>query len=344
MSRLQVVVCLCCLMLSVPGFAQFETKSLEFPEYGFKIPFFSKATRTVYDAGKPEERIEYAFSYTEKGKLFAFLRIYPNAGCYRADSLYSQSERFVRHYDGKPSAFRILTFNGNTYPFGWTGYFATAVVDGPNSTQLASRDYQAFVNGKVLFTVDIISQQFSFMEVCKPILDDPGYNSILLPHNLSELNLRLYTRGNVKSHYEASEKKYYFGRCDQLGNTYPYASFARLNGDVAGEALAFLGEARQMTGAGNAAIETLPAENHFSRLSGQVYLVSCRLKSSDAEGEMRYYFFSFNNSSYVACLTVPFVKDDNKVYGYLDNEISEKSVGLFDERLREMIATIEKIR
>lgn len=331
-----------CLALGIPCLAQFETKVYEFPEYGFKIPFFTKATRTVYEAGKPGEYIDYTFSYTEKGKLIAFLRIYPNAGCLPADSLYSQSERYVRQY--QDNTFRILTSHGNTYPFGWTGYFATAVIDGPRSTHLATRDVQAFVNGKALFMVDIITQEFGFPDETKPILDDPGYNSILLPHNLAELNIRLFTRGNVKSQFEASEKKYYFGRCDKLGTTYPYATFARLNGDPGSMALSVLGEARQTPGASDAKIESFPAEGAFSRLTGKVHLVSYRLKESAAEGQMLHYFFTFNNSHYTAHLVVPFVKDDNKVYWYQDNEFTEKSVPLFDQRLRDMLGTIEKIR
>ncbi len=94
-----------CLLLALPAWSQFETKLLEFPEYGFKIPFFKSATRTVYDAGKPEERIEYAFSYTQKGKLFAFLRIYPRAGCYRgADrgEFALRADHFEPEYRGDP--------------------------------------------------------------------------------------------------------------------------------------------------------------------------------------------------------------------------------------------------
>ncbi len=342
MTTSRLFVFFYCLALGVPSLAQFETKVLEFPEYGFNIPFFTKATRTVYDAGKTGERIEYTFSYKGKGTLFAFLRIYPNAGCLPADSLYSQSERYVRQY--QDNTFRILTSHGNTYPFGWTGYFATAVVDGPGTTHLATRDVQAFVNGKVLFMVDIITQQVGFRDETKPILDDPGYNSILLPHNLTELNIRLFTRGNVKSQYEASEKKYYFGRCDKLGTIYPYATFARLDSDPGSKALAVLGEARQTPGASDAKVESFPAEGTFSRLTGKVHLVSYRMKASDGEGQMLHYFFSFNNSHYEARLIVPFVKDDNKVYWYQDNAFNEKSVPLFDQRLRDMLGTIEKIR
>lgn len=333
-----------CLLLALPAWSQFETKLLEFPEYGFKIPFFKSATRTVYDAGKPEERIEYAFSYTQKGKLFAFLRIYPRAGCYRADSLYAQYERFTRQYEDKPTTFRILTSNGNTYPFGWSGYTATAVIDGPRSTPVATRDIQAFTNGKVMFSVDVISQEFNFSNETKPILEDPGYNSIFLPHNFTELNLRIFTRGNVSSQYVPSEKKYYVGRCDKLGSLYPYATFERLGADPASSALGLLGEARQTSGVSDAKVEEFAPEGQFSRMTGKVYKVSFRQKASDADGRMIHYCFTFNNSHYRASLVVPFVKDDGKVYSYQDNEFTESSVPLFDERLREMMGSVERIR
>lgn len=332
------------LLLALPAWSQFDTKLLEFPEYGFKIPFFTSATRTVYNAGKPGELIEYAFQYTQKGKLFAFLRIYPRVGCFQADTMYAQFERFTRNYDNNPAAFRILTSNGNTYPFGWSGYTATAVIDGPRSSPIATRDIQAFTNGKVMFSVDVISQEFNFADATKPILEDPGYNSIFLPHNFTELNIRIFTRGNVGSQYEASEKKYYLGRCDKIGSLYPYATFERLGAGPASAALGLLGEARQTSGVSDAKVEDFAPEGKFSRMTDKVYKVSYRFEVPDATGQMIHYCFTFNNSHYLASLVVPFVKDDGKIYWYQDNEFTEESVQLFDERLQEMLGGMEKIR
>ncbi len=332
------------LLLALPAWSQFDTKLLEFPEYGFKIPFFTNATRTVYNAGKPGELIEYAFQYTQKGKLFAFLRIYPRVGCFQADTMYAQFERFTRNYDNNPTAFRILTSNGNTYPFGWSGYTATAVIDGPHSSHIAARDIQAFTNGKVIFSVDVISQEVNFSDVTKPILEDPGYNSIFLSHNFTELNIRIFTRGNVGSQYEPSEKKYYLGRCDKIGSLYPYATFERLDADPASAALGLLGEARQTSGVSDAKVEDFVPEGKFSRITDKVYKVSYRFEVPDATGQMIHYCFTFNNSHYLASLVVPFVKDDGKVYSYQDNEFTEESVQLFEERLQEMLGGMEKIR
>ncbi|GAB4405232.1 MAG: hypothetical protein OHK0039_06010 [Bacteroidia bacterium] len=334
----------CSLGWGTAVLAQFETRLYEFPEYGFKIPFFADAKRTVHDAGTPSERIDYTFAYTSQGKLYAWLRIYPQIGCLSADTLYSQSERYVRHYENN-IAFRILTSSGNTYPFGWTGYFATAVVDAASgSGHIASREYQGFINGKVMFMVDIVTQEHSFADEIYPILEDPGYNSILLPQDLGELGLRISTRGNVTRRYEPSEKKYYIGRCDKLGMVYPFATFARLDSDPASAALAYLGEARQMADADDVRIETLPAEGNFSRLSGQVHRLSYHLRDDSAEGQVLLYLFTFDSNHYVASLVVPFVQDDNKVYWYQDNEITAETVQRFDERLREMLGTIERLR
>ena len=335
-------------LLFIPAFAskaQFETKLYEFPEYGFRIPFFARATRTVHHAGSPSERIDYHFTHEKQGKIFAWLRIYPNSGCVTADTLYNQSERYVKQYNGKPNTFRILTSNGNTYPFGWTGYFATAVVDKPGgSGYLASREYQGFTNGRMLFVVGIVTQEYGFGEEIKPILEEPGYTSILMPHDLSELNLRIFTRGNVTSRYVASEKKYYIGRCDKLGTTYPFATLERLSADAASSALGYLGEARQMPAASQAEVKEMANEGDFARLTGKVYRVSYLLKDENAAGQVLSYFFTFNHSAYAATLVVPFVKNDDRVYGYQDNEIRAETVPLFDQRLREMLGTLEKIR
>jgi hypothetical protein len=333
------------LALGFSSQAQVETKLLEFPEYGFRIPFFAGAARTVYDGGTPAERIEYVFSYDKKGKLYAWLRIFPNSGCITADTFYRQSERFVKQYDGKPGTFRILTSTGNTYPFGWTGYFATAVIDKPGgSGHLAAREFQGFTNGRMMFMVDIITQEYSFADETRPILEEPGYTSIRIPHDLTGLNLRVFTRGNVASHYEASEKKYYLGRCDRLGTVYPFATLEGLSADAASAALGYLGEARQMAGASLAKIQELANEGDFARMTGKVYQVSHPLKDENAAGQVHSYFFTFNNRAYAATLVVPFVKNDNQVYGYQHNEIDAETVPLFDQRLRELLGTVESIR
>lgn len=329
------------LAFTVPVNAQFSTKTLEFPEYGFKIPFFSDATRTVHNPGTESEQIEYRFEYSGNGNLFAFLRIFPRVGCLSADSLYSQSERYVKQNPEKP--FRMLHATGNTYPFGWTGYFASAVIDDTRGSHLATREVQTFLNGRVLFMVDIISQGTSFADETRPILEEPGYNSILLPHDLTGLNLRLYSRGHVVSRYEPTEKKYYLGRCDKLGTTYPHATLERLEADPASTALNALANARQTAGISGAALEELPNTNRLNRLTGTTYRLSYNLESAGIAGQRVHYFFTFQGRHYLATLTVPFMADDNRVYWYQDNAINEESVVLFEDRLLDMLGTLEKI-
>lgn len=338
--RLLFLVICCSQMAQAP--AQFNTKTLEFPEYGFRIPFFEAATRTLSEAGTIRECLEYRFADSTKGKLFATLKVYPRAGCMLADSFYSSMARYTRHHPQQP--FRILTSSGNTYPFGWTGYFATAAIDGTGTSFLATREVQGFTNGQVLFTVDIISQEYNFSKEVFPILEDPGYNSILLPHNLDKLNLRVFTRGNVASQYEPSQKSYYLGRCDRLGTPYPYATFALLDGEPATSSLLLMSQTRQRSGVSNLSLDQLPPEGRFSRFSGPVYQVSYTEKAEGAEGMFTHYLFTFHGSHYEVFLAVPFGPNDDHLYGYQKNEITTETARIFDERLREILGTVEKIR
>lgn len=329
---------------AAPVRAQFQTQVYAFPEYGFQIPFFQKVTRTLHAAGTPQERIEYALADSSHGKLYAFLQIFTQAGCLPVDTFYRQASQYVTHHaSGAP--FRILDAQGNTYPFGWTGYFATAAIDGPYPGNfVATRDFQAFLNGQVLFIVDIISQGYNFSDVVKPILDDPGYHSILLPHELTELNIRLFTRGNVASHYDPHTHTYYLGRCDRLGTVYPHATLARLDSDPASESLQLMGQLRLRDDVRDTQVETLAPQGPLSRLSGTVYRVSYHEATPDGEGQVIHYLFTFEGSAYRASLFVPFGPDDNHVYGYQDNAIDAEDAARFDERLQAILGTLERIK
>lgn len=246
--------------------SQYATKMYEFPQYGFKIPFYTDAKVKTVNKGTANEFIQYEHLVEKNNTLlYASFRIFTTVGCFRADSLYAVSERYVKQYQEKTDFFRILNLNGNTYPLGWSGFTATAVVDKNNSnSNNIYRDYQAFSNGRVVFDVDFLLAHLEDLET------------------VSDYDADLY-----------EEKK-----------------LTRISGDV----------------------------YRATILNNETYQNGQKITS-----RIIIYYFTFNDLSYRTSLIVPFVKDDGKVYWHQNNEFTESSVPLFEERLIEILNTIEKI-
>ena len=330
--------------------SQYATKMYEFPQYGFKIPFYTDAKVKTVNKGTANEFIQYEHLVDKNNTLlYASFRIFTTVGCFRADSLYAVSERYVKQYQEKTDFFRILNLNGNTYPFGWSGFTATAVVDKNNSnSNNIYRDYQAFSNGRVVFDVDIITRNIATTEIGKKqILDEPGFSSILTPHSLEKLSIKLFTKGNVTSAYDNENEKYIFGRCDKLSEHYPFFEIKLSEYDPDAEVDFLLAHLEDLETVSDYDAELYEAKK-LTRISGDVYRATILNNETYQNGQkitsrIIIYYFTFNDLSYRISLIVPFVKDDGKVYWHQNNEFTESSVPLFEERLIEILNTIEKI-
>lgn len=329
------------LSFTWPVTAQFETKLYEFPKYGFQIPFFVKHKQFHTNKGKPDELIEYIFEDTLKRRTYARLAIYPNVGCTVSDSFYAQSERYVKYHPQRP--FRITTSAGVTYIMGWMEFSANATVDIPGGgpSKPPYREVQCYTNGRVMVLIDIIWQEEGYVKEYKRIMEDPGFRSILLPVPMPAIQLKFFVRGNVTSLYEAKEKTYYLGRCDKLGTMYPYVTVRRIDGSVASNALATLGEARKTPGISDAKLETKENQGPLSKLDGPLHSVSYQLSATDSKGMRVHYYFSFRQKIYELMLSLPFMPNDNKLYWWQKNEFTTEHLPIFDERIVEWLQTME---
>jgi hypothetical protein len=331
--------------------SQYATRVYEFPQYGFKIPFYTDAKVTTQNKGEANEHIHYLHQVEKNNTiLFASLRIFTAIGCFRSDSLYVQSERNVKQHHDNLNFFRILVSGGNTYPLGWSGYKATATVDKEKSNNNnITRWYQAFSNGKVVFDVDIITQNLSIKDTgTEKILEDPGYNSMLLPHNLEKLGIRVFTKGNVASAYDNESGKYIFSRCDKLGGEYPYFELMVTEYEPEVEVEFLQSNLDDMDNVSNFDFQYFNAKTKFSRFSDLAFRATLLIREENSEkkeitSRIIIYYFTFNDQYYRAALVIPFVKDDGIEHWLHANEFTEKTVPLFEERLIEILNTIEKL-
>jgi hypothetical protein len=200
-----------------------------------------------------------------------------------------------------------------------------------------------------VFDVDIITQNLSIKDTgTEKILEDPGYNSILLPHNLEKLGIRVFTKGNVASAYDNENRLYKLGRCDKFTEYYPHVAFEETQFDPETDAELVFDELDNLDNISDNSMESLGTGGKLTRIKDEVFRISFLTTfSTNDNKEMKsrgiVYFFTFNNRHYRATIHIPFVKDDGIEHWLHDNEFTEKSAPLFEERLIEILNTIEKL-
>jgi hypothetical protein len=332
------IVIAVCLLVPFWASAQFDTKTYEFPEYGFSVPFYAAAAKNT-----TTDYIEYNFEQGSSDKLFASLRIYPNFGCDRPDSIYSYFYRYTKTFQDNTEAFQLLSAWGRTSALGWSMFDAMAKND---SGKYTSRSVKVIYNGKMLAVLDIVTQimgsSYKGTNVDE-IVDNFFKNPIPEPYVIEPLNLKLLLNGNLRGEYQQEEKRYYLSRCDKLGTEYPYVTFEyalkspqEMEFDLL-EIIEFNPEVEDFD------TKKIYAVEQFSHIKGSIYQVSIKLNSELGAGQKIYYFFNFNNRNYQICITVPFVQDDGMETLSISNQFDEDSAEIFAEKIEELISKIQKI-
>ncbi|MCO6498059.1 MAG: hypothetical protein J5I50_10380 [Chitinophagaceae bacterium] len=324
-----------------------DLKELSFPEYGFKVSFFTKAKKAVLDQGKESERIEYTYEWSSSDrKYWANLTIFLKGGCEEPETMYNNfKKQLEKPYKGDYPALPVQSSRVKSIPFGWVKYDAISVLGKEVFGFKHRTNLAAYFNGKVGVIIKMLGQNMDGGDMPYWTIED-SFTPLPRSLELEKYGIAFGVKGNVWAVFNKELDGYELLRCLH-SDRFPHGRVKQFSGATVQQLYnLILEEYKKIPNTVIKESGKIEKDPVLMRIKSDIYRIDMEAKMSSegkqVDGRAISYVFEYEGKGYLCYLRVPYVrKDDHEYSKRTDAVFDEKDAKKADESFREIIGSIK---